>query len=301
MLHLIPEWLRTALDIVASSDKRYVALAVAVYFFSVIIYAARIKIVMKWTGYRLALHHAAASYLMNIFVNNITPGARAGGEVVRALYIQRITKSPLATVVNAIAYERVTEAIAIVFLIFFTIAYSLSTFGHAGLLAAAALLIIGGLAAVYKMWDRLMLFLEERLRERNLSIGAAESAELKKMLRDPRLTAIATGFGFIVWLMDATRLYLIACAVGVHRPFPLFVAISVLYAIIGVLAVTPGGLGIVEGGLTAVMTALGIAPDDALAITLIERLISYALGTAVGALTLMLAGGKQAWRALRSR
>ena len=299
------EWLQGALSAIASADKAYVALAALVYIASTLIYAARTYIVFHWSGMgRLRFRDAYAAYLVNIFVNNITPSARAGGELVRAYILQRASGTKPSNVINLIAFERVTEAIAVAALAVIALGYGLVSDARSAVyLLVVVGAILAGLVAVYHYWDRVLLLAEKKLikseiNEEELLKGRVD---LRNLMQSRCLVALGVAVGFSMWLLDAARLYLIALAVGVHKPFTTFIAVSLLYGVLGVVAITPGGLGIVEGGLTAILAAMGVGADDALAITLIERLISYGLGSLLGLMALLATGGSMAWRHLGSR
>ena len=299
------EWLQGALGAIASANKEYVVLAVLVYIASTFLYAARTYIVFHWSGMgRLRFRDAYAAYLVNIFVNNITPSARAGGELVRAYILQRSSGTRLVNVINLIAFERVTEAIAVAALAVLALVYGLVTDVRSSLyLVAVVGLIVGGLVLLYHYWDRILILAEKKLLrsdadEEELLRGRVD---LRHLMESKGLLALGVAVGLSMWLLDATRLYLIALAVGVNKPFTVFVAVSLLYGVLGVIAFTPGGLGIIEGGLTAILAAAGIDADNALAITLIERLISYGLGSLLGLIALLATGGSMAWRHLGSR
>jgi len=295
-------WLEEALSIVSASDKLYVSMAVATYLFSTVLYSLRTVIVMRRMGIPLSLRDAYIAYLLNILVNNITPGARAGGELARAAYIARRYKASLPSLINIIAFERATEAAGIVSLMLIALVYGIFDQRDARYLAVLSSLIFAGLLALYKYWDRLFNFAMAKLEKRGwVKYDASSTMRFSELFHDHLLLAVSVAIGATVWFLDAVRLYLIGRAIGVHLGVAVYVGVSALYAVVGLFAVTPGGVGIVEGGLAAILIAVGIEPGDALAIALIERLISYGLGTLLGVLGLLAAGGRRAWKTLRIR
>ena len=302
MTSLIPLWVRDALDAAAEANKYYIGAAILVYIVSTLVYAARTYLLSHRIGIALRFIDSYIAYLFNIFVNNITPGAKAGGELARAAYIARRASANITSIINIIAFERATEAIGLSILSLLAIAYGIVDLHGAEYLIAASVFIIAALLLVYHYWDRLFEALAIKLERRGwLQVSDGDITRFKDFFHDHRLFIIGVVFGVTVWFMDALRLYIIGRAVGAPLPLIGYIGVSIFYAVIGILAFTPGGLGIVEGGLTAILAAFGVSPHDALAITLIERLISYGLGTALGALGLMMAGGKRAWKALRSQ
>jgi len=301
-VRLAVEWLSKAIEAVAASNRAYIAGAVVVYLVSTFVYALRTFLILRRRGVNASFRVVYVAYLFNIFMNNITPSAKAGGELVRAAYISKQCRVNIASVINVIAFERATEALGIVILILVSLMYGIFDAARSEYLLLAAVAVLAGILVVYHSWDKVLHAVLTRLERRGYLRGAAADViRFREFFDDYPLLALSVGFGVLVWFLDALRLYLIGRAVGVGIGLVGFIGVSVLYAGIGLLAVTPGGLGIVEGGLTAVLVALGVAPDDALAITLIERLVSYGFGTFLGVLGLLAAGGKRAWKALKSQ
>ena len=59
---------------------------------------------------------------------------------------------------------------------------------------------------------------------------------------------------------------------------------------------TIGSVGAIEGSLVAGLMMCGATADTAVAITLVERAISYGLSTALGAVSLTVIGGRAVLR-----
>lgn len=78
----------------------------------------------------------------------------------------------------------------------------------------------------------------------------------------------------VVWAGEAGRLLLVTWALGLSVPLPLILFVALATALLSAIPITPGGLGLVElgsvGGLQLVM-----AHNDAVAVTVLDRAISY--------------------------
>jgi uncharacterized membrane protein YbhN (UPF0104 family) len=88
--------------------------------------------------------------------------------------------------------------------------------------------------------------------------------------------------------MALTSIYVLclqACtqAVGVHLAFAQVLLVLTVGVVGGTVAPTPGGLVGAEAGLVAGLMAYGVASADALAITLLYRLLTYWLALMLGA------------------
>lgn len=71
-------------------------------------------------------------------------------------------------------------------------------------------------------------------------------------------------------------------AFGAHYPLVAVIAVFIVASTLGQLLPTPGGLGAVEGALVAGLTAVGISPSDAIAATLVARVLTFWLPVVPG-------------------
>ena len=300
----LPEWLREAFSLASTINVRLLLLVIAIYLASVGVYAARLYVILRRLGVKCRYRDCIVAYMISILVNNVTPAAKAGGELARVAYVSsRAGLQSTALLINAVAYERVTEAIAVALLALYAMLTGLAADTRP--LWGLALLTVVGFIVVERYWDRLLGFAARRLPRRySDTLGLMEAARgmhMRRLMRDKVLLPAAVSLSLVVWVMDAVRIRLIALGLGYGLSFNAAIVVSLLYLVVGLVAVTPGGLGIVEGGLAAALASMGIPLSGAVAVTLIERLISYGLGTALGLLALLSTGGRGAWRRLRSR
>lgn len=253
---------------------------------------------LQRAGVRLRLRDSMAAYLASILVNNITPSARAGGEFMRILYAYVKTAAPPVKLLNTVAFERICEAIPVIALAIVSIAEALLSGDRPlGMLLGFVLIVVATIVGI-KYWDRILAIAAKRL---GFDSQLDAEASVRRLISYRGLFAATVALSALVWVLDVLRLYVAALAVGWKAPLLRFALASVMYLVVGILAVTPGGLGIVEGGLTAVFVALGAEPSVALALVMIERLISYGFASLVGLLVVVIGGGPQAWTLLKSR
>jgi uncharacterized membrane protein YbhN (UPF0104 family) len=97
--------------------------------------------------------------------------------------------------------------------------------------------------------------------------------------RWPEAVGAAVGRWFFEYLVLLLALYAIDAKPDPWSVLLAFVAASVL----SMIPLTPGGLGFVEAGLTATLAAAGIGAEQAVAATLLFRLVSFWLPLPVGA------------------
>lgn len=85
----------------------------------------------------------------------------------------------------------------------------------------------------------------------------------------------AFGLALANWVYDAATLIACLLALGTGVPWRGILVAYALTQVAASLPITPGGLGVVEGSLTALLVAYGLGTDQALAATLLYRLVSF--------------------------
>jgi len=270
----------------------YLLIAAALYYLSVFIYAIRWKLVLGGVGRDASLIELIKALMAGLFVNNVTPTSRSGGELLRAAWISYRARVPLGVSTVTVLYERLLEVIPFFFMMLLGVLY----FIPSKLPLIAVLLVVSVL--VWLKWD-LIVKLTLRLLKAELDPGELE--KLSSLQKSRFVTLGGVSLSSVVWVLDVLRLKVITLAFGLSIGWRIIIAISVVNLILGVIAITPGGLGIVEGGLVGAMTHMGIPQVFAVLVTLLERFISYVLGTITGFGVMLLSGGFEIWRALKSR
>jgi len=176
------------------------------------------------------------------------------------------------------------------------ISHSLATAAYLGFAVLALLLVAGGLAfatdAPLELAGRaLQWVLNKTVRRRRPVTGMAteflsDRDFVRTTLGDRWHTALPaaaanTSFDYLA-LICALR------AVGAN-PQPSLVIIAYTAAeLLALIPLTPGGLGFVEAGLVGTLTLAGVPARDALAATLLYRLIAYWLPLPAGGVAYLL-------------
>ncbi|MDA1349771.1 MAG: lysylphosphatidylglycerol synthase transmembrane domain-containing protein [Chloroflexi bacterium] len=88
--------------------------------------------------------------------------------------------------------------------------------------------------------------------------------------------------GFAGWALEIARLYFVIQALDLSIGFPLVTLVALGHAILSI-APTPGGVGAVEPGVTGLLV-ISLARPDAVAVTLLDRSITYVSVIVIGAL-----------------
>ena len=278
-------------EALARADLTFVGLALGVYLASVVVVALRWRVVLEGvTGRRPPLLQLVLATFASAFVNNITPTGRLGGEACRVAALRRLGCGSVPRAMATIAYERLSEAPSIV------------------AIAVVTLVVVGRLridatAVPWAWWMAIGAgFVAAVLLRTRVAIGWRRLRDRLRALHSfaipPSTLAVAVAVSAAIWILDVVRLRLVAAAFDAPVSFAQTATLTAVTIVAG-LVPTIGGLGVIEGGLVAALIGLGVAPADAVAITIVERSMSYGIATVAGLGSLSLLGGRSLWKAVR--
>ncbi|HET8686241.1 MAG TPA: lysylphosphatidylglycerol synthase transmembrane domain-containing protein [Methanosarcina sp.] len=279
-----------SLGILSETRIQYVILAFSVYVLSVYLFAVRWQKVLSCIGYNLKATELFPILFGAIFVNNLTPANRTGGEPVRILWAKKSFGISYTDGFISILFERLVEAVPITLLLIYVL--YLFPFLDITFLPQKSVLTLNStyklLLAFLAIGILLWLF---RVRFANLLKDIQQNW---KKLNRSFIPALLLSCG--VWVLDIIRLKLIALAPDIPLSLYIITAVSILYLLLGLLPVTPGGLGIVEGGLISLLLYFGLSLASAGSFVFMERFISYGLSSLIGFLYLFYYGGFKIWK-----
>ena len=260
-----------------------VVAAIGLHLGGLLVTGERWRLVVAALGGRLTLIRATLINLAGIFVRNATPTTGLGGDASR-IALLRAEGLGLPQAAAAFVYVRVAElpamaAVVLLALPAITAALARSSRGVAVAIAAAAVL----LAAAWLG--------RRRLREQ-VAVLRAKSAPV---------TISRAAFGGAVFYASLAQIETIVRQIVIAAAFGLPLTISqsatvTALSIAGGLVPTIGSVGAIEGSMVAGLMMCGATADTAVAITLVERAISYGLSTALGAASLTVIGGRAVLR-----
>jgi len=231
-----------------------------------------------------------APLLAGYAVTYITPSAYLGGEPVRAYWVARLRRVPMAQVMGTVVVERILAGVAVLLFVCLGGFVALTQPGVSrgdryavalGLAVMAAFLGLG-VAAVIRQAHWLSAFLRwlgRGMRFRGwLARAAARVAETETEVHRAFSQYLPmTALSFLLQLLGVFVSYmrpqLFFFFTG--RDLFTFAQLSLYFTlstfINAFLWVSPGGFGLTDGGRVGVFTLLGISPSGAMAFNLVFR------------------------------
>jgi len=288
-------------EAIKSADHWLIAAAITVYFLSVGLWAFRWQTALSFINHRVSF---AVRYLIicaAIFLNNITPGARIGGDPFGRLYmLHKLENTSYSSAMASLIGDR---ALTPLIVISFLMAGLLLQFGKGSLHLTVILAAVWAVAAFAVIFVP-RLFFRKRIAVRGISritsrvlgrfgkrgnaqeiiegIETFYSSSYLTIDRWKKLLLIG-GLTLLLGVLDVFRLYTIFLALDYHPQLSVLLVASALPTIVGIIPFLPGGLVIIEGSLISVLALFGVPLNLAIAATVIERGISFVLSTIVGA------------------
>ena len=281
-------FLRGLVDALAHARLPLVAVALALHFTGLFITGERWRVVIAALGGRVSLLRATLINLAGIFVRNTTPTTGLGGDASR-IALLNAEGVGLAQGTAAFAHVRLAEVppLAAVTLLSTPVAIALAQRSRRFALAVAAIATAVALAAWLK---------RTTIRDRAADLWA-RTAQVRIGWR-PMTAAVV--FATLAQVETIARQIVVAAAFGLPLTTQQAAAVTVM-GIAGGFVPTVGSVGAIDGSLVAGLMICGASAEQAVAITVVERAISYALTTAAGGGALAYLGGRRLLRAISAR
>ncbi|MCU0513345.1 MAG: flippase-like domain-containing protein [Anaerolineae bacterium] len=272
-----------------------VAAGAAVYFGAVLLIALRWQFLLRPVQL-IGLLPLAQIVCVGYMGNNVYP-LRAG-EALRVVLLRRNHQMPVARATTTVIVERVFDGL--VMLAFIAIALlslelqapavqQVATFAAPLFLVAMAVFFL--LAASPNALRRLV-----RLAIRALPTRFALTRKLHDIaehlsedilhgleaLRSPLNLAGAVISSFVSWGIEAGVYWIVMAAFGLELPYAAALLVVGTVNLAGLLPAAPGNIGVYEFFATAVLTAIGVAYDRALAYAIVVHIVIWLPVTLVG-------------------
>jgi len=289
------------LEAVGSANHLLIASAIAIYFISVAVWAARWQTALSSINCKTGF---GARYLIlcaTIFLNNITPFARVGGDPFGRVYM--LNKLENTSYSAGMASSIGEHLLAPVVMVTFLMAGLFLRFGKGSLLLSVLIIVAWVLVSLGIIFGP-RLFFKKKIAVKGISRIASRvlgwfgknksSQEIMEGMEtfysstyatiDKGKTVLWIGlWSLLTGLLDIFRLYTIFLALGYHPEFSMLLIAYPLQPIVGLIPFLPGGLVLIEGSLISLFTLFNVPLNLAMAATGIERGITFVLSTIVGA------------------
>ncbi len=302
LLLLAREDLFKMLNALSGANYVFIGLAISVYVFSMMLWATRWRIALSAVGRNASLRRLFLTVWGGVFVNNITPFTYSGGDpLARTYLLKKVTRIPYSSGFAAIAGEFLLDLP--VFLSFLALGL-LFSFGLVPTLPALFLLglwltvlivlvplsprLLRGRVAAGKISNiihRGAKLFRVKTTKAKISRGVGRFYSGAYCIVSRRRCALSlVMIAAILWIFIMMRFLLIFQALGYSPSISMLLLTVTLPQFVGLVPLLPGGLGTVDAAYFFIFyTGFGVPVSLALSAILINRVITYILGTLIGA------------------
>ncbi len=261
-----------------------IAASFAILIVQSVIASTRWRIVSHRVGVPLGFVTALRLFCVGLFFNQ-TLVSSIGGDAVRIWFVRQLADG-MAEAFRSVLIDRLV-ALAGLFLI---VAASLPVLldlvttptARAGVLAVLGVGI--GTLILLLLLDRLPV-LSQRLRTKGVLDEFARSC--RRVLLDPRVAFSALGLSLAVHLLSALTVFVVARGIGIEVSLGQMVVLVPPVILVATLPISVAGWGVREGAMISALGFAGVAPADALAVSVIFGLALIVIALPGGAVWLI--------------
>ena len=272
----------TAIATLRTANVWYVLAALAIYYATFPLRARRWARLLREGGLDLRGRDLIEILMLGWFVNCLAPAKL--GDLYRSYLVKQRFNVSLSRTVGVVVAERLLD-IFVVFALLLVGGYI--AFGRTVLpdlrlvylsaIALAAFIVIGFLA-VYYVAPRVGRFFPREVRR----IGRLFR---EGVLHSFRALPEAGPETLVIWLAEAARLAFVLAALRLELPISGVIFVAVASSLLTTVPLTPAGFGFVELAVVYVLTSgFGLATHDAIAVAVLDRLVSVFSVIVVGGL-----------------
>jgi len=294
------DW-RAVIQRVSGADVSWLLLALATAVCANATSAWRWRSLVRWLGKRVSLAWAETTYFKAVAINALLPGAVVGGDVFRAMSLQRQGQPALESGLSVLI-DRVSGLWMLIVLGGFAAAWGVAHDAGSGWLSSLGMPLLSSAAFVFATLALLIapavgLLIGRHLIERP-GADANWPARLIGLAHRPH-TGVQYGWQVLgSTIVQALSVATLACsgrALGLDEPFWVYAVAAVPTFLMATLPVSFGGWGTREAAAALALGAFGVPTPAAVAISMLYGLFALAQAM-VGAGLLLASRREQATR-----
>ena len=284
------------ITLIRSSNPLYLALALLFQILNLFFEAYKWKPILESLKPNISIKNVFVATMVGIFFNNVTPGARTGGEPMKTFLISREEElSPIETVFATVTVDRIVESLPFFALAVFSVMYvNLFYTVKWGVIVLLSLIIVAYIAVllvasyicfnknagekvVFKVLTIVGKFSKRIKKYEDLALSMVENfhSQFQLILKSRNNLYRSIIASVIMWICWILRTYFVFLALG--KPLnPVLVAlVTTISLLMGLIPFLPGGLGIVEVTMSVLYASLKVGKNVALTATILDRILSF--------------------------
>ncbi len=284
------------ISLIKNANSFYLYLAIFFQLINLYFESYKWKPILESLKPNISMKNVFIATMIGIFFNNITPGARTGGEPMKTFIIsQEENISPIEIVFATVTVDRIVESLPFFVLavfsvmyvnLFFTVQWGIIIMLSIIIVAYIAVLIVAsyicfnktaGEKFIFKFLKILGKFSNRLKKYEELVLSMVENFhnQFQLILKSRNNLYKSIGASIIMWICWILRTYFVFLALG-KQLNPVFVTlVTTVSLLMGLIPFLPGGIGIVEAVMSILYAALNVGKNIAVTATILDRIISF--------------------------
>ncbi|XRO75163.1 UPF0104 family protein [Methanocaldococcus sp. 28A] len=292
-------------QILISANPIYIILAIILQIVISILLALRWRYITNILGYKASMKNLFLLVLMGMFINNITPSMRGGGEAFRAYYLSKLEKIPKGLAFSTVVVERVLDTSIFLFFTLFVIGYFVVTgFKYLEYLILSWIFLFSLTAVViYLIANKKLLIKTVTKISKFICKYSSYNYEEDKILKSiddfynsmrffknkrGRDVYIAITLSVGWYVLDILKLWLLFISLSYIVSIVSVAAVYLITLLFGILSITPSGFGTADTVMILSFSAFKIPLSVSAAVTLLDRFVSYVFPTLLGYIAMLI-------------
>ncbi|USS41213.1 flippase-like domain-containing protein [Thermococcus aggregans] len=297
--------IKETLNLLKEVKLEYLLLALLMQILATLAWAFRWRIFLKRAGVKVQVKDIVMATIVGIFANNLTPGARAGGEPARMYLITKKSSSGYGQVFATIMADRILDVIPVLLFTLVAFKYALSlkvklllsvlsiSTVVLLLIVTTSLLVSLNEALAFKVLNKIASLVRRIFPEKFGGMEETLEDKLKKSIidfrntflelsKDPIVLGKTLFYSLALWTLMLFRTYFVFESIGYHLEIQKILMVQMAGIALGMISILPGGVGITEAVNSALYLSLRIDKSLAVTATILDRFISFWLPTIIG-------------------
>lgn len=282
--------------LILGADPFYLALALLFQLLNLFFEAYKWKPILESLKPNISMKNVFIATIIGIFFNNITPGARTGGEPMKTFIISKEEKlTPIETVFATVTVDRIVESLPFFVLaifsvmyvnLFFRVKWSVIVILSFIILIYIAVLLVAtyicfnknaGEKLVFNVLKIIGKFSKKLKKYEDLALSMVENfhRQFQLILKSRNNLYRSIIASILMWLCWILRTYFVFLALG--KPLNPFLVslVTTVSLLMGLIPFLPGGIGIVEATMSVLYAALKVGKNVAVTATILDRILSF--------------------------
>jgi uncharacterized protein (TIRG00374 family) len=279
------------IDTLSHTNVAFLILALLVNCIAIILKSQKWKIIVNSVKQDFSLTESVKAFFVGFSFSTITPAKL--GDFVKVLYIND-ERCGLGKSISTVVIDRLIDII-LLFSIAFIGIYGFSVFYHIEILSIGfiVLIIVGIIAATYIVLHRPLLsallkpffniFVPGHLKDKVGQYYDDFFAGLFAFYHDRVRFFSSISIGILSWIPPFIYGWLLALSIGIDPGVLFFVLVIPVLSLLDLLPISISGIGTRDVALIFLFSLKGIAPEQAVAFSLLYLFMSYWLIALIGA------------------